>query len=273
MNKLEKKLFRENTLKDELLYLTGRHKGGLKFTEKLIELCHLKNGQFVLDVGCGVGTTACFLAKKYRCKVIGIDLNNKKIEWSKERAKREHIENLVEFKVADAQDLPFKNDFFDVVITEAVNVYLSNKQKAIKEYIRVLKPEGYIGLHEGTWIKTPTKEIVDLFVKTNQELYSAGFKGYDYWRNEFTSEGWTNLLKNAGLKEITATSYKSTSKTDLNGLKSIGLKHITKTIILYIISPTFRKMINTNVPKEIVEYYGHGIFVGKKVIYVPIFFF
>ncbi len=97
-----------------------------------------------------------------------------------------------------------------MVIAEAVNVYVSNKQKALNEYVRVLKPGGYVGLHEGTWIKTPTKEIIDLFIKTNQQVFSAGFQGYDYWMNEFTSEGWVNLLKNAGLKEITATLYKST---------------------------------------------------------------
>ena len=265
MNKLEKHLFQESTLKDELLYLTGRHRGGLKSTEKLVELCHLEHGGYVLDVGCGVGTTPCYLAKKYGCRVVGIDLNEKKIKWSKERAEKEVIDDLVEFKVADAQNLPFEEDFFDVVITEAVNVYVSNKQKALNEYVRVLKPGGYVGLHEGTWIKTPTKEIIDLFIKTNQQVFSAGFQGYDYWMNEFTSEGWGNLLKNAGLKEITAISYKSTSKSRLEGLKSIGLKHITKSSFLYIISPTFRKMINKNVPKEILEYYGDGIFVGKKV--------
>lgn len=265
MNKIGLKLLQENTLKEELLYHTGKHKGGLKSTEKLVELCNLKNGGYVLDVGCGIGTTPCFLAKKFGCKVVGVDLNEKMVEWSKQRAKKERVEDKVEFRVADAQNLPFEDETFDVTFSQAVDVLVDDKQKAVNEYRRVTKQGGYVGLHEGTWLKTPTKEIIDLFIQSYNGVYNAGLQGYDSWINEFTTDGWVTLLKNAGLKEITAQSYKATPQTKLDGMKTIGIRHTIRMWILFIISPTFRRMTATNIPEEIHEYYGYGLYVGKKV--------
>ena len=65
-----------------------KHLGGLKATEELIELCHIDKGKYVLDVGCGVGMTPCYLAGKYGCRVVGIDNYNRMIERANERAKR-----------------------------------------------------------------------------------------------------------------------------------------------------------------------------------------
>jgi len=97
-----------------------KHLGGLGATEELIELCHIGEGKYVLDVGCGAGVTPCFLAKRYGCRVVGVDISEGMVERSKERAKREGVADGVEFRVADAQDLPFEDDLFDAVITESV---------------------------------------------------------------------------------------------------------------------------------------------------------
>ena len=45
-----------------------KHLGGLKATKELIELCHIDKYSYVLDVGCDVGITACYMAKEYGCK-------------------------------------------------------------------------------------------------------------------------------------------------------------------------------------------------------------
>lgn len=63
--------------------------GGLQATEELIELCHIDQGKYVLDVGCGVGVTPRYLAKRHGCRVVGVDISKRMIKRSKERAKRE----------------------------------------------------------------------------------------------------------------------------------------------------------------------------------------
>ena len=51
-----------------------KHLGGVKATEELATSCHIGAGSYVLDVGCGAGVTACFLAKRYGCRVVGVDI-------------------------------------------------------------------------------------------------------------------------------------------------------------------------------------------------------
>ena len=68
-----------------------KHGGGLKATKELVELCRINKGKYVLDVGCGVGMTACYIAKRHGCKVVGVDISERMIAQVKERAKREGV--------------------------------------------------------------------------------------------------------------------------------------------------------------------------------------
>jgi len=91
---------------------TTKHMGGFATTRELIELCHVNQDAYVLDVGCGVGATACYLAKRYGCRVVGVDLRESMIERSNERARKEGVED----RVVDAQNLPFGDATVDVVV-------------------------------------------------------------------------------------------------------------------------------------------------------------
>jgi len=57
-----------------------KHIGGVEATEAIIELCHIGEGKQVLDVGCGAGVTPCFLARKYGCRVVGVDILDAMVE-------------------------------------------------------------------------------------------------------------------------------------------------------------------------------------------------
>ena len=144
-----------------------KHIGGVEATEALMELCHIGTGKYVLDVGCGAGVTPCFIAQRYDCRVVGVDINERMVERSKERAQREKAADRVEFRVADAQDLPFEDALFDAVITESVTSFPEDKQKAVNEYVRVTKPGGYVGLNESVWLKAPPPPEVMAWTSQN----------------------------------------------------------------------------------------------------------
>ena len=108
------------------------HLGGLKATEELVELCHIDNSKYLLDVGCGVGITACYLAERHGCRVVGVDISDSMIAWAQKRAKREGVGDRLEFRTADAQNLPFGDALFDAVVCESVTVFL-DKQRAVSE--------------------------------------------------------------------------------------------------------------------------------------------
>ena len=127
-----------------------KHMGGLEATRTLLEACHIDTASYVLDVGCGVGITACYLATDYGCNVVGVDLSELMVERSKERATRKNVEDRVEFEIGDAHDLPFKAGVFDAVICESVVAFSKDKQKVIREYARVAKSGGCVGINEVT---------------------------------------------------------------------------------------------------------------------------
>ena len=166
-----------------------KHYGSMEATRELVELCRIGNGQYVLDVGCGVGATPCYLAKAVGCRVVGVDLVEKMIEQSRARAKAEGVEDRVEFRVADARKLPFEDDLFDAVIMESVNIFFDDKSQAMREYVRVAKPGGYVGMTEMTWLEPPSPELEDTFKRM---VYAQARD----------ARGWKDLMEEAGLIDI-----------------------------------------------------------------------
>ena len=241
-----------------------KHLGGLGATEELIELCHIGEGKYVLDVGCGAGQTTCYIANRHGCRVIGVDISERMIERSRERAEREGVSDMVKFRVADAQDLPFKDDLFDAVITESVTAFPKDKQRAVKEYARVTKPGGYVGLNEATWLKVPPPP--ELVAWASQDL-GAQVK-------PLTTEGWTGLLEGAGLTVKVVNVHEVKVRKEAKEIvRRYGyggmLRSIYRALSLYVRNPAYRKFVKEVrkegvAPDNIEEYFGYGIYVGKK---------
>lgn len=235
-----------------------KHGGGLKATKELIGLCRINKDSNVLVVGCGNGASACYLAKKIKCQMTGIDISKKMIERAKQRAKKLEIK----FQAADAQKLPFKESLFDVVLSESVTAFL-NKKKAINEYKRVTKKGGYIGLNETTWLKKPSREIVEF---VHQSMGVVEPENYNNWKK---------LLEKAGLEVIASKEYRV--KILSQAVNEIRLMTVTeiftawgRLIAMYFKSPYYRKVIHKmakqakNMPKNMFKFMGYGIYVGRK---------
>jgi len=241
-----------------------KHLGGVGATEELIELCHIGEGKYVLDVGCGAGVTPCFIAKRYGCRVVGVDISEGMVERSKERAQREGVADRVECRIADAQDLPFEDDLFDAVITESVTSFPEDKQRAVNEYVRVTKPGGYVGLNESIWLKVPPPPEV---VAWASQDVGANVK-------PLTSDAWVELLEGAGLREITARTYEINTQNEARGiLQRYGCRGMVgvlcRTLSLYARSPAYRRFVKEVreggvTPENLDEYFGYGVYVGRK---------
>ena len=239
-----------------------KHMGGLKATRELIELCHIDEGKYVLVVGCGVGITPCYLAKRYGCRVVGIDLSERMIDRSNERAKRGGVEDRVEFRVADAQNLPFEDNIFDAVICESVLAFIEDKQGTVDEFARVGKPGGYVGFNEVTWIKAPPPELAAYLSR----LVGAEFLTCD--------SGWKELLEGSGLRETVVRIYKTNALSQwVNEVRQFEfldfLRAWYRFLFLFIKSPACRRFAKDalTMPKSIFslfKYFGYGIYVGRK---------
>ncbi|WP_440946720.1 class I SAM-dependent methyltransferase [Methanosarcina sp. T3] len=179
------------------------HTGGLVSTRKLAELCLVDPTKKVLMVGCGTGFSACYLARKTGCEVVGIDIAELSIEKAKERARRQGISDRVEFRVGDAYALPFEAGTFDAVITEFVSQFL-DRSRAFKEFARALKPGGYVGINEmykEKGIPPKAAEEIAYAEKIFREITGLSF-------SLPTPEEWKNGLEEAGLKNVNVRKFR-----------------------------------------------------------------
>jgi ubiquinone/menaquinone biosynthesis C-methylase UbiE len=237
-----------------------KHSGGLSATNELIGLCRITTDTYVLDVGCGVGITPCYLARKYGCRVVGIDILESMIDRSNERARRQGLEEFVEFHVADVQSLHFGDGEFDVVIGESILAFVNDKQKAVNEAVRVLKAGGFFGVTETAWLEDPSPESLALVAQSFEGKF-----------NPLTSVGWEQLLLQAGLRDIVTITHDITVLSEaINRLRRLGLVHFSRTLykalFTILTKPIFREVMKgaMSEPRELINSWEYGIFIGRK---------
>lgn len=128
----------------------------MPMSEALCEAAGLHARQRVLDVACGTGNAALVAARR-DCEVTGLDYVPDLIERAKMRADAEG--SVVEFRVGDAQSLPFPDASFDAVISAIGVMFAPDQARAAQELLRVCRPGGKIAL--ASW--TPERFGGDFF--------------------------------------------------------------------------------------------------------------
>ena len=111
--------------------------------ENLCEAVDLHAGQEVLDVATGSGNTAIAAARRW-CEVTGIDYVPALLERARERAAAERLP--ITFLEADAEQLPFPDASFDVVLSSVGVMFAPNQEQAARELLRVCRSGGKVGL-------------------------------------------------------------------------------------------------------------------------------
>ncbi|SDZ30867.1 Methyltransferase domain-containing protein [Evansella caseinilytica] len=141
--------------------------GGKQATERIIEHLDLNENSTVLEVAPNMGTTAIQLVKTYGCKVYGVDIHGPSLEKATANVRAAGLEDNIVLQMGDARKLPFENETFDAVINEAMLTMLPDKDKetALQEYYRVLKPGGKLGTHDVTLKMPPPEGIMNRFWK------------------------------------------------------------------------------------------------------------
>lgn len=125
---------------DDLSAVEEFHIGGRKATAHAVEKMSLNGSQHVLDVGCGIGGAARYIADQTGCTVTGIDLTPEYINIAKRLTELTGQDNKITFEVASALSMPFQNEVFDAAITLHVAMNIPERATLYDEIARVLKP-------------------------------------------------------------------------------------------------------------------------------------
>lgn len=164
---------------------------------KLAEKLNLPKDSLVLDAGCGEGNVAMHLAQEYDFNVRGIDLLKIAIQRATEKAKKQNLENKVTFAVGDYSKLNFPDNFFDGVFAVETLVHAVDYKQALKEFYRVLKPNGKLCLLDYSIcakenLTAKQREIWDMIIE------ESGMHSLPY----FIHGKFPQMLNESGFKEV-----------------------------------------------------------------------
>ena len=163
--------------------------------ERLLNLIDVAAGQTYLDVGCGNGSAAIHLARKYQLKVTGIDVDPDQIRLAQ---KQSQSLTQVHFHTIDGTCLPFSDGTFDIVFTNKVTHHIPTWRAALTEMLRMVKHGGHFIYNDlvfppplakagealvGNWFGFPTQREVETilqkqgFVSIHRTFSTVQFEG------------------------------------------------------------------------------------------------
>ncbi|CAK7333713.1 unnamed protein product [Dovyalis caffra] len=169
-----------------------------------------KRPKNALDVGCGIGGTTKYIARKYGAKCIGINLSPIQIQRANAIAAAEGLADKVSFQVADALEQPFSDGQFDLVLSVECGEYIADKRKFAAELARVAAPGGTIVIlsfcHRDLG---PSEESLQPWeLKRLKKIYDAfQIQGY------CSAADYVNFFESLSLQVIT---FLNLAKTHLN---------------------------------------------------------
>lgn len=131
-----------------------RRQAQIDLIEALLQWANVERSQAILDVGCGIGGSSLYLAEKFNARVTGVTLSPVQAERAIVRARDANLGETTKFLVADALDLPFADNSFDLVWTLESGEHMPDKVKFLQECYRVLQPGGLLLM--ATWCHRPT---------------------------------------------------------------------------------------------------------------------
>jgi tocopherol O-methyltransferase len=121
----------------------------------------LTNPKTIIDVGCGIGGSSLYLAQKFDANVTGITLSPVQANRGTDRAKNAGLEEKVQFQVANALEMPFPDNQFDLVWSLESGEHMPDKTQFLAECYRVLRPGGKLIL--ATWCHRSTDSVAGAF--------------------------------------------------------------------------------------------------------------
>lgn len=146
-------IYKNNILGHDFLKKLGRTRlrpGGGVASDWLLSQVHMDKDSKILEVAANSCDNLIRIYTKYKCKLIGIDIDKDAIKEAKEKIELLGLTNDIEIIEKNALDLDFPDESFDIVINEAMLTMLddSDKKKALTNYHRVLKSGGYLLTHD-----------------------------------------------------------------------------------------------------------------------------
>jgi SAM-dependent methyltransferase len=195
------------------------HPGGRRATQQLLELAALRPGMEVLDIGCGVGTTAIQVASRLGVRVTAADISPLMLELTRTAVERARAGHLVEVAEADLTALAYPSGRFDRVFAEAVTMFV-DRPTAAAELVRVCRAGGMVLATEFLWRRPPVPEARAAFL--GEVCPGMTFDTLEDWLSIYRRAGLVDLETRSGPFEMMTTRGFLEDEGILNGARVAG---------------------------------------------------
>jgi ubiquinone/menaquinone biosynthesis C-methylase UbiE len=219
------------------------HPGGLRLTERLGSLLQLSPESRVLDVASGKGTSAFFLAERFGCHVVGVDYGSQNVAKANELADTKGLASRVHFERGDAERLPFPNASFDAVLCECAFCTFPDKAAAAREFARVLRLNGQVGLSDLARAPVLPKELNSLLAwiaciadAQSVESYAERlrFADLEVGNVELHNEALAEMVQQIRMKLLGAEIMVGLNKLNLRGIDLSKAKDLANSAVVAI---------------------------------------
>lgn len=181
-----------------------------------LALSDIKEGETVVDLGCGAGFDCLLASKKVgeNGKVIGVDMTKEMIDKGRENIEKKGIENI-EFVLGEMENLPLERNSVDAIISNCVINLSVDKDKTFSEAYRVLKEGGRMYISDIVLLEELTEEQ-----KNDEDLLTGCVAG------ALLKDDYLEKIKQAGFEVEITSENKEISKQQYNGiaLESLAIK-------------------------------------------------
>lgn len=213
------------------------HPGGAALTERLGQLLALTPESCVLDVASGKGTSAVIITQRFGCTVVGVDLSAQNVAHAAAEAQRLGLAGRLRFEVGDAEQLPLSEASVDAIICECAFCTFPDKRRAAREFARVLKPGGRVGLSDITRSPGPPGELADLMAWIACLADARPADSYTAWLGdaglietavEVHDDALAEMIRGMGTRLFATEVLAGLGKLDLAGIDLLAAKRMTK---------------------------------------------
>jgi SAM-dependent methyltransferase len=133
---------------DDLAPVDEFHIGGRQASEHFLDQFTLSPDHRILDVGCGLGGPARFVASRYRCRVDGIDLTPEYVQTGQTICQWVGLGDRISLHQGSALSMPFSDGAFDGAYMLHVGMNIEDKSGLCSEVARVLRPGALFGIYD-----------------------------------------------------------------------------------------------------------------------------
>jgi len=166
-----------------------------RYTRKAFHMLPKLDKPRVLDVGCGSGVPTMELARLSNGQIIGLDINQPLLDRFTRKVEKAGLSDRIKTLNCSMFDMDFPDGSFDIIWAEG-SIWIIGFERGLKGWRRFLKPNGFLVVHEMTWLRPdPPQEIYDYW-----KGYYPGMKTVPGYLEQISSCGY-DLIEDFTLPE------------------------------------------------------------------------